>query len=167
MRSERHSSSRVSVSRDTRDAQTRRVVSRDTRGVPRFPRANLPRATSRPFSHGFEPTPRNGGTPLRPPPSSDAFLLRVFETRDPRHFFFADLSRFPPRRRSFVHAFSPFFVVTVKYEEVEQDVPSLSKLRKCASNVYSVDIIRKMELAVLIELDERRCSAHFLEAVLL
>ena len=32
-------------------------------------------------------------------------------------------------------------------------MPSLSKLRKCASNVYSVDIIRKMELAVLIELD--------------
>ena len=52
---------------------------------------------------------------------------------------------------------------------MEQDVPSLSKLRKCASNVYSVDIIRKMELAVLIELDwelSRVCSAHFLEAVL-
>jgi hypothetical protein len=52
---------------------------------------------------------------------------------------------------------------------VEQDVPSLSKLRKCASNVYSVDIIRKMELAVLIELDWELsvvCSAHFLEAVL-
>ena len=45
----------------------------------------------------------------------------------------------------------------------------MSKLRKCASNVYSVDIIRKMELAVLIELDwelSRVCSAHFLEAVL-
>ena len=59
--------------------------------------------------------------------------------------------------------------IVVKYEEVEQDVPSLSKLRKCASNVYSVDIIRKMELAVLIELDwelSRVCSAHFLEAVL-
>jgi len=57
----------------------------------------------------------------------------------------------------------------VKYEEVERDVPSLSKLRKCASNVYSVDIIRKMELAVLIELDwelARVCSAHFLESVL-
>ena len=48
-------------------------------------------------------------------------------------------------------------------------MPSLSKLRKCASNVYSVDIIRKMELAVLIELDWELsvvCSAHFLEAVL-
>lgn len=161
------------VSRDTRDAQTRRVVSRDTRGVPRFPRANLPRATSRPFSHGFEPTPRNGGTPLRLP----AILGRVPssclpETRDPRHFFFfADLSRVFPGvvvARSSTR-FRPFFVVAVKYEEVEQDVPSLSKLRKCASNVYSVDIIRKMELAVLIELDwelSRVCSAHFLEAVL-
>lgn len=35
----------------------------------------------------------------------------------------------------------------VKYEEVEQDVPSLPKLRKCASNVYSCEIIKKMELA--------------------
>jgi hypothetical protein len=68
-----------------------------------------------------------------------------------------------PRRSS--HPEKPL----VKYEEVEQDVPSLSKLRKCASNVYSVDIIRKMELAVLIELDWELsvvCSAHFLEAVL-
>lgn len=57
----------------------------------------------------------------------------------------------------------------MKYEEVEQDVPSLSKLRKCASDVYSVDIIRKMELAVLIELNWELAvvvSAHFLEAVL-
>ena len=36
---------------------------------------------------------------------------------------------------------------SVKYEEVEQDVPSLPKLRKCASNVYSCEIIKKMELA--------------------
>lgn len=59
--------------------------------------------------------------------------------------------------------------VAVKYEEVEQDVPSLSKLRKCASDVYSVDIIRKMELAVLIELNWELAhvvSAHFLEATL-
>jgi hypothetical protein len=35
----------------------------------------------------------------------------------------------------------------VKFEEIENDVPSLPKLRKCASNVYSVEIIKKMELA--------------------
>jgi hypothetical protein len=57
----------------------------------------------------------------------------------------------------------------VKYEEIEADVPSLPKLRRCASNVYSVEIIKKMELAVLIELDWDLASvatAHFLEAVL-
>lgn len=57
----------------------------------------------------------------------------------------------------------------MKYEEVEQNVPSLSKLRSCASNVYSVEIIKKMELAVLIELDWELAMvvpAHFLEAVL-
>ena len=35
----------------------------------------------------------------------------------------------------------------MKFEEVEQNVPSLPVLRKCASNVYSVEIIKKMELA--------------------
>ncbi|EEH51487.1 uncharacterized protein MICPUCDRAFT_49242 [Micromonas pusilla CCMP1545] len=59
--------------------------------------------------------------------------------------------------------------VAVKFEEIENDVPSLPKLRKCASNVYSVEIIKKMELAVLIELDWDLATivpAHFLEAVL-
>ena len=59
--------------------------------------------------------------------------------------------------------------LAVKYEEIEADVPSLPKLRRCASNVYSVEIIKKMELAVLIELDWDLASvatAHFLEAVL-
>ena len=59
--------------------------------------------------------------------------------------------------------------LAVKYEEIEADVPSLPKLRRCASNVYSVEIIKKMELAVLIELDwdlASVASARFLEAVL-
>jgi len=57
--------------------------------------------------------------------------------------------------------------VAVKYEEVEENVPSLPRLRKCASNVYSVDIIKKMELAVLVELEwdlSVIVPAHFLEA---
>jgi len=46
----------------------------------------------------------------------------------------------------------------VKYEEVEQDVPSLPKLRKCASNVYSCEIIKKMELAGACDLPPTRRS---------
>uniref|UniRef100_A0A7S0IGK4 Cyclin-like domain-containing protein n=1 Tax=Micromonas pusilla TaxID=38833 RepID=A0A7S0IGK4_MICPS len=48
--------------------------------------------------------------------------------------------------------------VAVKYEEVEQDVPSLPKLRKCASNVYSCEIIKKMELAGACDLPPTRRS---------
>lgn len=57
--------------------------------------------------------------------------------------------------------------VAVKYEEAEENVPTLPRLRKCASNVYSVDIIKKMELAVLVELEwdlSVIVPAHFLEA---
>ena len=46
----------------------------------------------------------------------------------------------------------------VKYEEVEQDVPSLPKLRKCASNVYSCEIIKKMELAGACDVPPTRRS---------
>ena len=66
------------------------------------------------------------------------------------HGFFPDSAE---QFRLFVRALplpsSVFFLfpLTVKFEEVEQNVPSLPKLRKCASNVYSVEIIKKMELA--------------------
>ena len=52
-----------------------------------------------------------------------------------------------PRRDEWLTVHTHHPPVAVKYEEVEQDVPSLPKLRRCASNVYSVEIIRKMELA--------------------
>ena len=59
--------------------------------------------------------------------------------------------------------------VAVKYEETEELVPSLSKLRYFGSNIYSVDIIRKMELAVCVELKWSMSvvrPSHFIEAIL-
>jgi len=59
--------------------------------------------------------------------------------------------------------------VAAKYEETEELVPSLSKLRYFGSNIYSVDIIRKMELAVCVELKWSMGvvrPSHFIEAIL-
>jgi hypothetical protein len=59
--------------------------------------------------------------------------------------------------------------VAAKYEETEELVPSLSKLRYYGSNIYSVDIIRKMELAVCVELKWSMGvvrPSHFIEAIL-
>ena len=42
--------------------------------------------------------------------------------------------------------------IAVKYEEIEERVPTKAKLHNSTSNMYSPDIIQKMELAVLIEL---------------
>ena len=74
-------------------------------------------------------SPRPGGAIARRPPAS-RFPKKMCLVK---HLFPDD-----PRLRP---------ATAVKYEEVEQDVPSLPKLRRCASNVYSVEIIRKMELA--------------------
>ena len=59
--------------------------------------------------------------------------------------------------------------VAAKYEETEELVPSLSKLRYFGSNIYSVDIIRKMELAVCVELKWSMGvvrPSHFIDAIL-
>ncbi|CEG00769.1 Cyclin A/B/D/E [Ostreococcus tauri] len=59
--------------------------------------------------------------------------------------------------------------IAVKYEEIEERVPTMSKLRSWTSNMYSPEIIRKMELAVLIELGWDLgvlTPAHFLESFL-
>ena len=59
--------------------------------------------------------------------------------------------------------------IAVKYEEIEERVPTMSKLRAWTSNMYSPDIIQKMELAVLIELNWELAiltPAHFLESFL-
>ena len=59
--------------------------------------------------------------------------------------------------------------VAAKYEETEELVPSLSKLRYLGSNIYSVDIIRKMELAVCVELKWSMGvvrPSHFIETLL-
>ena len=58
--------------------------------------------------------------------------------------------------------------VAAKCEETEELVPSLSKLRYFGSNIYSVDIIRKMELAVCVELKWSMGivrPSHFIEAI--
>lgn len=59
--------------------------------------------------------------------------------------------------------------IAVKYEEIEERVPTMSKLRSWTSNMYSPEIIQKMELAVLIELNWNLgvlTPAHFLESFL-
>jgi len=59
--------------------------------------------------------------------------------------------------------------IAIKYEEVEDRVPTMAKLRSWTSNMYSPDIIQKMELAVLIELKWDvgiLTPAHFLESFL-
>jgi|TARA_B100001142_G_scaffold267925_1_gene272877 hypothetical protein len=59
--------------------------------------------------------------------------------------------------------------IAVKYEEIEERVPTMAKLRAWTSNMYSPDIIQKMELAVLIELKWELgilTPAHFLESFL-
>jgi len=59
--------------------------------------------------------------------------------------------------------------IAVKYEEIEERVPTMAKLRAWTSNMYSSDIIQKMELAVLIELKWELgvlTPAHFLESFL-
>ena len=72
-------------------------------------------------------------------------------------------SRLPIPKKMFVKHLFPDKprhrpATAVKYEEVEQDVPSLPKLRKCASNVYSCEIIKKMELAGACDLPPTRRS---------
>ena len=59
--------------------------------------------------------------------------------------------------------------IAIKYEEIEERVPTMAKLRSWTSNMYSPDIIQKMELAVLIELKWDvgvLTPAHFLESFL-
>lgn len=59
--------------------------------------------------------------------------------------------------------------IAIKYEEIEERVPTMAKLRSWTSNMYSPDIIQKMELAVLIELKwdvGALTPAHFLESFL-